>query len=210
MSPSLTQSAQPVAPQPAAPLLRFLDGSLDRTVESATAWLTKAGIDGTAAFDEARDIVITLPTSAAVDQLATVLLDPCIRAHTAADDLVELLSSAALVHHVGLLGTHAVEVTLADGDLGAAIQFAALLGAGGIDDGLTLSRPRGMRRLAERLQWLVTGAVGTTVHTDVRPGYVHDPDHLTIDQARHLTQRLVLAATGTDRAACRAGTGGAA
>ncbi|CAL9412441.1 hypothetical protein [Streptomyces sp. enrichment culture] len=206
--------------------LTVFSQAFDRTVEAATTWLAEAGVDGTATLDEALNLVITLPTAAAVDQLATTLLEPRIRAHTAADDLAELLSCAGLGHHISLLGTHAVEVTLADDDLadddlGAAVRrFAALLGASSIDDGLTLNRHRGVRRLAERLEWLVTGAVGSAVRTETTPGCAHAPNRialqLTIDQARHLTQRLFLAsadaltAVGTDRAVCRTGTGGAA
>ncbi|MEU4659494.1 hypothetical protein AB0G32_37125 [Streptomyces sp. NPDC023723] len=114
-----------------------------------------------------------------------------------------------------------MKVTLADDDLSAAVRFAARLGAAGIDAGLAINRPRGMRRLTERLQWLVTGTVGTTVHADATPGCTHAPDlitlHLTIDQAQSLAQRLTPVCAPQDRgtptgnpAACLTGAGGAA
>ncbi|MBT2412067.1 hypothetical protein J7I94_16070 [Streptomyces sp. ISL-12] len=244
-----TQPTPPQAPQPAAALEQHLEEALchahfaarvdladngaalqltmlssltpfDRTVEAATAWLSSVGINGTAAFNEAYDIVLTLDTAAAVRQFVAVLLEPRIRAHTAADDLAELLSAHGLLHRVRLQGTSAMEVTLADDDLSAAVRFAAGLGAVGIDAGLMLNRPRGMRRLAERLQWLVTGAVGSAVHAAATPGCSHSPDlvtlHLTVDQAQSLAQRLRpvgedhVTVAGTDRPAGPTGVGEAA
>ncbi|MFK0120139.1 hypothetical protein [Streptomyces sp. NPDC090994] len=244
-----TQSAPPTAPQPAAALEQHLEGALhrahfaaranlaadgaalqltmlssqtpfDRTIEAATTWLSSAGIDGTATFNEAYDIVLTLPTATAIHRLVAVLLEPRIRAHTTADNLAELLSAHGLPHHVRLQGTSTIEVTLADDDLSTTVRFADRLGAAGIDAGLTLDRPRGMRRLAERLQWLVTGTVGSTVHTAATPECAHSPDlitlDLTLDQAQSLTQRLRPAGedhgttTGADRSAGPTGAGGTA
>ncbi|MET9761866.1 hypothetical protein ABZ016_22870 [Streptomyces sp. NPDC006372] len=166
----------------------------DRTLDAANAWMASVGIGGTATFNDFHDIVVTLSTAAEVHKLTTALLEPHIRAHAVADELSGLLEAHHLSSSIELQGTHAVEVVLAGDELEAVAGFAAKLDAPAIEAGLALHRPRGMRRLAERLQWLVTGALGSAVCATATPGCAHDPDHitlhLTIDQAQRLTQRL--------------------
>ncbi|WP_405388074.1 hypothetical protein OG596_08945 [Streptomyces sp. NBC_01102] len=218
----MIQPAQPEVPQPAAPLQQLLDGAVheayfaahvsseedgtalsltvhsseapfEHTVEAATAWMTRAGIDGTIAYNESGLIVITMATAAAVHQLIAVLLDPHIRARTTATQMAELLQAKDLAGGIATLGAQAIEVTLADDDLDTATGFAALLGAPGIDVGLVLHHPDGLLRLAERIKWLVTGVVGTAVYASAVSGCAHAPDQitlqLTIKQARVLLQR---------------------
>ncbi|MFE4212263.1 hypothetical protein [Streptomyces sp. NPDC056844] len=165
----------------------------DCTVEAATAWMASTGIDGTAACREPGLITLTVATASAVQELIPVLLDPYIRARTTATQVADLLQDHDLVSGIATLGTHAVEVTFGNDDLDSAIGFAALLGAPGIDAGLALHHPDGLHGLAERIQWLVTGIVGTTVYASAVPGCAHAPDQitlqLTIEQARILLQR---------------------
>ncbi|MFI8194027.1 hypothetical protein ACIF8T_35645 [Streptomyces sp. NPDC085946] len=221
MNSSVAKAAH--SPQPAAPLQQFLEDALqdarfaaridtagdesalnvtllssktpfDRTVEAADAWLARAGIEATAALNTGYDIVLTLRTQASVHQLITVLLDPHIRAHTTATQLADLLESHCLFSDVTVHDTHTIEIVLPDDNLRAAVGFAALLGSPGIDGGLALHRPRGMRRLAERIQWLLSGVVASTVRVTAVPGCAHAADQLTIrmsiDQTRRLAQRL--------------------
>ncbi|MFJ8886589.1 hypothetical protein ACIRJR_24685 [Streptomyces sp. NPDC102402] len=219
----MIQPAQPEVPQPAAPLQQLLDGAVreayfaanvdvpehgtalsltvhssdapfDRTVEAATAWMTSTGIDGTAAYNETGFIVITMTTAAAVHQLIAVLLNPHIRARTTAAQLTHLLQTQDLMSGITTLGVRAIELTLADDDdLDTAIRFAALLGAPGIAVALVPHRPDRLFCLAERIKWLVRGAVGSAVSATADPGCAHAPDQitlrLTIEQTNALLQR---------------------
>ncbi|MFF5538512.1 hypothetical protein ACFY71_39705 [Streptomyces cinerochromogenes] len=164
------------------------------TPEAAGAWLADAGIVAEAQRNDGHCIVITLHTADAVDRLIAVVLDPWIRAHTTATQLVEALDTHGLTCDADVR-THFIDVTFCDESLNPAVELAALLGAPGIRDNLKLHRARGMRRFAERLQWLLTGVVGSEIDVTTEPGCVHAPErltlHATIDQARRLTQRLV-------------------
>ncbi|GGZ73491.1 hypothetical protein ACFOOM_00745 [Streptomyces echinoruber] len=177
----------------------------DRTVGDATAWLAGAGIEGTAALNDVYDIVLTLRTAASVDRCIAVLLDPYIGAHTAAAHLDDCLKGHGLTGEITVLETH-VELALPDDELGSAVTLAALLGAPGIGDDLVLTRRRGLRRLAERLRWLLTGAVGSVVPVTAEPGCAHAPErvtvHLTIGQAHRLAQCLARPAQDTPPAGC--------
>ncbi|NEA20679.1 hypothetical protein [Streptomyces halstedii] len=217
----MIQPTQPEVPPPAAPLQQLLDSAVyeahfaanvsvdgtalcltvysseapfDGTVDVAAAWMTSTGIDGTAACTETGSVVLTVATAEAVHRLIAVLLDPYIRARTTATQMADLLQAHDLAGGSTVtLGAHAIEVTLADDDLDAAIGFAALLGAPGIDAGLDLSRPEGLLGLADRIKWLTTGVIGSEIYASADPGCAHAPEQitlqLTIEQARALLQR---------------------
>ncbi|MER6719889.1 hypothetical protein [Streptomyces halstedii] len=216
----MIQPTQPEVPPPAAPLQQLLDGAVHeahfaanvsvdgtalsltvysseapfaRTVDAAAAWMTSTGIDGTAACNETGSVVLTVATAEAVHQLIAALLDPYIRARTTATQMADLLQAHDLAGGSTVTGAHAIEVTLADDDLDAAIGFAALLGAPGIGAGLDLRRPEGLLGLADRIKWLTTGVIGSEIYASADPGCVHAPEQitlqLTIEQARALLQR---------------------
>jgi hypothetical protein len=159
----------------------------------ANDWLSKAGVFATATLNEGHYVVITLPTAASVHQLITSLLTPWITAHTVAKQLVDLLETRGVISDVAV-GTSSLALCLCDDELGSVVRLAGMLGAPGIDSGLVLLRKRGMRRLTERIQWLITGVVGSAARAVTEPGCAHQQDsltlHLTIDQARRLVGRL--------------------
>ncbi|NEA46023.1 hypothetical protein [Streptomyces sp. SID10815] len=169
----------------------------DDSVEAATAWLGRVGVDATAALDEESfRIVLTLTTADSVRALIATLLQPWITARTTAQQLDDVLSDHGLDSAINV-GTESLTLLLADDELYSAVTFARLLGAPGLGADLKRHRRRGIRRLTERVQWLVTGVVGSPVTTDVEGACEHEVDRLTIEmsleQARRLTQRLLLA-----------------
>ncbi|MFF7097788.1 hypothetical protein ACFY9A_36200 [Streptomyces rubradiris] len=217
-----------VAPQPAAPLLAVLSDALDEagfvtetapgaddaltvtvysskapweetTPESANDWLARNKIAATASLNDGDYVVITLSTAEAVSRFIAVALDPWLRVHTTADQLADALEAHSLPHEVAV-SAHFIELILPDEGLSSAVQLAALLGAPRLADGLNLRRARGMRRLAERIQWLLTGVAGSDVDVIAEPGCAHAEDRLTIrstvDQARLLTRRITDAPQG--------------
>ncbi|MFK0142694.1 hypothetical protein [Streptomyces murinus] len=170
---------------------------LGATVEAATEWLRRSGIDATAARDEQTfRVVLTLASADCVRTLIATLLQPLITARTTAQQLDDVLSDHGINSTVDA-GTEYLNLHLAEDKLGPAITLARLLGAPGLADGLQLSRRRGIRRLTERIQWLITGVVGSPVSAEVEPACPHEVDRLTIamnlEQARRLTERLRLA-----------------
>ncbi|MFI6209119.1 hypothetical protein ACIBAI_22390 [Streptomyces sp. NPDC051041] len=166
----------------------------DRTVKAATEWLKRADIEGAAAFNDAYDIVLTLPTSASVERFIEVFLEPLIRVHTTATQLDGLLDYHLVTGDALVQGPHAIELILPGDGLDAVVKLASLLGAPSIAEGLQLHDREGMRRLADRLKWLITGVVQSTARATAVPGCAHAPDHATLDlttpQARLLAQRL--------------------
>ncbi|WP_153812142.1 hypothetical protein [Streptomyces sp. SUK 48] len=167
------------------------------TVEAATEWLRQSGIDATAARDEQTlRVVLTLASADSVRTLIATLLQPLITARTTAQQLEDVLSDLGVDSTVDA-GTQYLNLHLAEDELGPAIALARLLGAPGLADGLQLSRRRGIRRLTERIRWLITGVVGSPVSAEAEPACPHEADRLTIgmslEQARRLTERLRLA-----------------
>jgi hypothetical protein len=89
-------------------------------------------------------------------------------------------------------------------DMFTAITVARLLGAPGLDRGLDPARNKHLRRLAERLSWLVTGVTGSLAYAEAVPGCAHTPDQITLflgrDHARRFIDRIrtgPLTQTGT-------------
>ncbi|SFY48734.1 hypothetical protein STEPF1_01960 [Streptomyces sp. F-1] len=167
------------------------------TVEAASDWLREVGIDATAARDEETfRIVLTLPTADSVRTLIATLLQPWITARTTAKHLDDVLSDHGLDATIDV-GTKALSLHLAEDELDSAVTLARLLGAPDIEEDLPLHRRRGVRRLTERILWLITGVVGSPVSADIEPACEHEVDRLTIgmslEQAHRLTQRLLLA-----------------
>ncbi|GAA2439673.1 hypothetical protein [Streptomyces glaucus] len=181
----------------------------DRAVAAAREWLAEAGIDGSAAFNDLQDVVLTLPTSGAVERLVEVLLEPHIRAYTTITQLGEALEDHGLLSNITAGGTCTVELGLSDEGLASAVELASLLGAPSINGGLDLSDLDGMDRLADRLQWLISGVVGSEVSAKASPGCAHEQEeitlYLTVEQARGLTQRLVCSARNASSAAATVG-----
>ncbi|MFI6350247.1 hypothetical protein [Streptomyces sp. NPDC050560] len=94
--------------------------------------------------------------------------------------------------------------------LEAAVRMCGLLGAPHIGSGLALRRPSGMRRLADRMTWLLAGVTGSPVRVEGKPGSISKErvpitipatldmndrmvTHLTSQQARNLIARLAAA-----------------
>ncbi|MYX27449.1 hypothetical protein GTY75_12435 [Streptomyces sp. SID8381] len=179
------------------------DGSLDLTVYSqkapftndrdAAQWLDQAGIAATATLNDGLYVVLNLPTADAVLRFIDQLLMPWVTAYTAADQLETLLDSHAVTSDLAV-GADRITLTLADEDLAGVVTLATLLGAPGIDAGLALHRRRGVRRLAERMQWLLSGIAGSVVQTTAEAGCEHACArlelHLTVDQTYRLLERL--------------------
>ncbi|MEV7205260.1 MULTISPECIES: hypothetical protein [unclassified Streptomyces] len=171
---------------------RFAD-----SVEDATEWLHQSGIDATAALDEKTfRVVMTLPSADSVRMFIAALLQPWITARTTAAALADVLSDHGLDCTIDV-GTASLCLLVTDDELDAAVLLARLLGAPDIGTDLPRHRPRGIRRLTERVRWLITGVVGSPVSTEIEYGCAHEADRLTIEltleQARRLTQRLLLA-----------------
>ncbi|MYU06029.1 hypothetical protein GTY81_19500 [Streptomyces sp. SID8366] len=169
----------------------------DGTVEAATEWLRRSGIDATAARDEQTfRVVLTFASADSVHTLIAAQLQPWSTARTTAQQLEDVLSDLGVDSTVDV-GTKYLNLHLTEDELGPAITLARLLGAPGLGEGLQLSHRRGIRRLTERIQWLITGVVGSEVSAEAEPACWHEPDRLTIevslDQARRLTERLRLA-----------------
>ncbi|MFJ6709331.1 MULTISPECIES: hypothetical protein [unclassified Streptomyces] len=222
MNPLSAAPADQLAPGPAAPLQQLLESaakdadfaaqvavsddgtSLAVTVfssrtpwvttpESASSWLTEAGIDATATFNDSFCIVVVLDTDAAVHRFIAAVLHPWIAVHSVAAELIDVLEARGVLIEAAI-DTDRIRAELPDRSLGSSVRLAALLGATGISDGLALHEPDGMLRLAERIQWLITGVVGSTTRVTVEPGCAHEQEQLrlglTLAQARLLTRRL--------------------
>ncbi|MEU5083029.1 MULTISPECIES: hypothetical protein [Streptomyces] len=228
MNTASADPAGTVPPQPAAPLLTVLSDALDEarfvaeavpttddaltvtvysskapwketTPESANDWLDRNEIAATASLNDGDYVVITLSTAEAVSRFIAVALGPWLRVHTTAAQLADALEAHGLPHEVAV-SAHVIELILPDEGLSSTVQLAALLGAPRLADGLNLRRARGMHRLAERIQWLLTGVAGSDVDVIAEPGCAHAEDRLTIgstvDQARLLTRRITDAPNG--------------
>ncbi|MGW3974643.1 hypothetical protein ACWEFD_35860 [Streptomyces ardesiacus] len=171
---------------------RFAD-----SVEDATEWLHQAGIDATAALStDAFRVVLTLTSTDSVRKFIAALLQPWIIARTTAANLNDVLTDHGLDGTIDV-GRTSLALRLSDDELETAVLLARLLGAPDIGTDLPRHRPRGIRRLTERVRWLITGVVGSPVSTEIEHGCAHEADRLTIEltleQARRLTQRLLLA-----------------
>lgn len=168
-----------------------------QTPEAAAKWLREHHIDGAARFDDdGFNLVVDLRTADAVHEFTDLLPAPDIRLRAAAADLAKELSPHNLSASVRAdLASRRVCLTLDDNDdERTASALAGLLGAPGIDERLHLGRNKHLRRLAERLTWLLCGVTGSAIYADTIPGCAHRPDHimldLTLDQARKLIDRL--------------------
>ncbi|MGQ5596855.1 hypothetical protein ACUJ8N_07690 [Streptomyces sp. ESR1.13] len=179
------------------------EGSLDLTVYSqkapftndreAAQWLDQAGIAATATLSDGLYVVLNLPTADAVLQFIDQLLMPWITAYTAADQLDTLLDSHAVTGDLAVRADR-ITLTLADEGLACVVTLATLLGAPDIDTGLALYRRRGVRRLAERMQWLLSGITGSGVQATAEVGCEHASARLeldlTVDQTHRLLERV--------------------
>lgn len=164
----------------------------------ATAWLKNAGIEATADTDEDDNVVLHLPADT-VDAARELLTADYIRAEDAADALQHALHQGGIeLVEVTVEAKGAVIIEIADSDnLATGVNLGVLLGADEIGQGLELHRPRGMRKLARRLRFVLTGVVGRGVDVRAEPGCEHR-DHrlligLRIDQAPRLAERLTTA-----------------
>ncbi|MET8561194.1 hypothetical protein ABZV75_11640 [Streptomyces flaveolus] len=167
----------------------------DRDPAQANTWLTENGIDAIATFNECMDIVIRLRTAEAVHRLTSLLLGSRIVTHAAAAALVGTLAPHALRYEVAVPGAGQIRLFLHDSAGEKTVPaFAALLGGPGIEADLDLSRARGIRRITDRLSWLLTGITGSLVPAQGTPGCTHEPDQVELyldpDQAQLLAQRL--------------------
>ncbi|WP_019070752.1 hypothetical protein [Streptomyces hokutonensis] len=164
--------------------------------EEAAAWLEKEAVDASARLDDMDNIVIDLRTASAVELLISVLLGPHIRAQTTATGLHKVLADHGLEHTVHVLVDSIVVILRDSAEQGTATTLAGLLGAPHLDAGLDLNLDGDLRRFADHLALLITGAVGSLVLAGAVPGCAHEPDQvtlgLTLDQARLLTLRLGL------------------
>lgn len=171
------------------PFLHFLDAG------EATEWLKNAGIEATADTDEEDNVVLHLPADT-VDAVRDLLTTAYIRAEDAADTLQHALHQAGVdLAEVTVETQDALVIEIADSDnLETGVNLGVLLGADDIAHGLTLHRPKGMRKLAHRLQLALTGAVGRCVSVHAEPGCEHRDDRLLIglhaDQAPLLVSRI--------------------
>ncbi|MFD6989372.1 hypothetical protein [Streptomyces sp. NPDC059943] len=171
------------------PFLHFLDAG------EATAWLKNAGIRATADTDEEDNVVLHL-TGGAVDAVRDLLTTAYIRAEDAADTLQHALHQAGVdLAEVTVETQDALVIEIADSDhLQTGVNLGVLLGADDIARNLALHRPKGMRKLAHRLQLVLTGAVGRGVSVHAEPGCEHRDDRLLIGlhigQAPRLTDRI--------------------
>ncbi|AZS87246.1 hypothetical protein ELQ87_25675 [Streptomyces griseoviridis] len=161
----------------------------------AGIWLAKHSVDGRARFTPEQDLAVTLTTVTAVHQVVAAIADPHTLMYAAAAALDDALSAYPLPAETRVHSDHVVMLLLHDSlELGTAAGFARLLGGQDPDAGLDLNRPRGVRRLAERIGWLATGVTGSRVLVDGIPGCGHAPDHLalylTAEQARRVTERI--------------------
>ncbi|MFG2463402.1 hypothetical protein ACGFWE_41005 [Streptomyces sp. NPDC048523] len=171
--------------------------SFEPNPEGATVWLQANDIDADARFDsEGLHLVVDLHTPQAVARFTDLLLAPHVRTRAAAAELAEALSTHYLSTSVRPdLSNHTVELRLHDNaDLHTTRTVAEVLGAPGIDEGLDLSRKKHLRRLAERLTWLITGITTAPTSAVAVPECAHTPDQITLcltqHQARQLTTRI--------------------
>ncbi|MFD4113218.1 hypothetical protein ACFWSJ_07165 [Streptomyces niveus] len=166
-----------------------------RDAGEATEWLKNAEIRATADTDEEDNVVLHLP-GGAVDAVRDLLTTAYIRAEDAADTLQHALHQADIdLAEVTVKTLDALVIEIADCDnLETGVNLGVLLGADDIAHGLTLHRPKGMRKLAHRLQLVLTGAVGRGVSVHAEPGCEHRDDRLLIglhtDQAPRLVSRI--------------------
>lgn len=167
--------------------------------DEATTWLTEAGIQATAGTDEDGNVVLHLPTDT-VDAVGELLASAYIRAEAAAGTLQHALLQAGIgLAEVTVAEKDAVVVEIADCDnLATGVELGVLLGADHLAQGLPLHRPKGMRKLGQRLGLVLTGAVGRGVDVLAAPGCEHRDDRLVIsldvEQAVRLAERLTAAA----------------
>ncbi|MFJ4322274.1 hypothetical protein ACIP3A_04010 [Streptomyces tricolor] len=91
-------------------------------------------------------------------------------------------------------GPDVITLRLEGDRLASAVRAAELLGAPDIALDLELGRLRGQYRLAERIEYLVTGITGSPLNAVAEPGCAHADENLTlylsVDQADRLLQRL--------------------
>lgn len=170
------------------------------SADEANAWLKNAGIGATADTDEDDNVVLHLPrdTVAAVRELLT---SAYIHAEDAADALQHALHQAGItLATVTVTDQDAVAIEIADSDnLATGVNLGVLLGADSIAQGLELHRPKGMRKLARRLHFVLTGAVGRGVAVHAEPGCEHRDDRLLIDLSVDHTPPLADRITSTPR-----------
>ncbi|MGW2100330.1 hypothetical protein ACWCPX_22030 [Streptomyces olivaceoviridis] len=162
------------------------------TAEAAQEWMRTAGVQGDATWDEGGIVVLHLHEAPAVYQFMTVL-EPQISAHKIAAGLRRVLGELG-VDSVTDASRDVIDVRLGGDDLSAVVVLAERLGAPHIAKGLELGRSRGLRRLAERFRYLLTGVVGSLVDDVYEPGCAHEGESLTLylspAQAGRLLQRL--------------------
>ncbi|MFI1795395.1 hypothetical protein ACH40D_44610 [Streptomyces olivaceoviridis] len=162
------------------------------TAEAAQEWMRTVDVPGEARWDGAGIVVLHLHEAAAVHRFIA-LLEPQICANATAAGLRRVLSELGVDSVTGA-SRDVIDVRLGGDELGSAVALAEQLGAPRIAQGLELGRPRGLRRLAERFRYLVTGVVGSLVDAVFEPGCTHEEESLTlylsVDQAGRLLQRL--------------------
>ncbi|MEV8424509.1 hypothetical protein [Streptomyces niveus] len=163
-----------------------------RDAGEATAWLKNAGIRATADTDEEDNVVLRLPAGA-VDAVRELLTADYLRAEDATDTLRHALRQGGIeLAEVTVETLDTMVIEIADSDnLETGVNLGVLLGADDIARNLALHRPKGMRKLARRLQLVLTGAVGRGVSVHAEPGCAHRDDRLLIDL--HADQALPLA-----------------
>lgn len=157
------------------PFLHFLDAG------EANAWLKNAGIEATADTDDEDNVVLHLPAGT-VDAVRELLTTDYVRAEEAADTLQHALHQAGIgLAEVTVESLDAVVIEIADSDnLQTGVALGVLLGADDIAQDLVLHRPKGMRKLAQRLELLLTGAAGRGVFVHAEAGCEHRDDRLLI------------------------------
>ncbi|MFJ9719943.1 hypothetical protein ACIRPQ_29125 [Streptomyces sp. NPDC101213] len=159
-------------------------------------WLERAGIEAAVHVDETFNAVVTMRSANSVRQVIDRVFAPYVRVEWAADGLRDVLASHGVDATVRSYGPRGLGVYFSDTEgFACAVRLAELLGVPDIAEGLKLGRPRGMRRLAERVRWVLAGVTGGAVGVQVFPGCVHEPDGVEVrlgtEQAAELGQRLV-------------------
>ncbi|WP_405749351.1 hypothetical protein OG232_04400 [Streptomyces sp. NBC_01411] len=181
--------------------------SLD--LAKARAWLAEGpGIEADATHDAADNLVITPRSEGAVHHLIARLIAPHILAESVGQQLRDALTHHQLSAYVEIRRSDLIQVEIRDGnELAQAVRLSALLGADKIADKLKLGRPKGIHKLADRMAWLLIGALGPGVRVKAHIGCGcacedgEDAVHvgLSVAQASLLVERI-RAVPSADRA----------
>ncbi|MFD6329287.1 hypothetical protein ACFWGI_06870, partial [Streptomyces niveus] len=167
------------------------------TAEAAQQWLDLEEINARAYLDELGYLVVAFPVGAedAAHAFTEILTTKALQAQDIVDALQETLDKHGLgadaAVSVQLPNPILIEIT---DRLDTAVALGVLLGADHIAEKLKPGRRKGMRKLANRLRLVLSGALGHGITTSAEPGCEHKADRLAIGlslaQATTLTGRI--------------------